>query len=76
MGRIPDSPGRIQMRLHSNAVTAPHNKVIGNKVLWFDVPNNSRAIWGTARPINEMGPQNAVVDAVSRPVTMSSPDCG
>ena len=44
MGRMPDSPGRIQMRLHSNAVTAPHSKVIGNKVLWFDVPNNSRAI--------------------------------
>ena len=72
MGRMPDSPGRMQMRLHSSVVTAPQSSVTGSRVLWFEVPSSRRAMCGTASPMNEMGPQKAVVDAVSSPVTMSS----
>ena len=67
-GMIPDSPGRMQMRLHSRAMALPANKVTGNKELWLDVPSINRAMCGTAKPINDTGPQNAVVTAVRIPV--------
>jgi hypothetical protein len=32
-GMMPDSPGKMQMRLHSKATTLPDNKVTGSKEL-------------------------------------------
>ena len=34
--------------------------------------SSRRATWGMAKPMNDTGPQKAVVMAVSKPVTMSS----
>ena len=71
-GIMPDSPGRIQMRLQSKATALPVSKVTGRSELWFEVPIMRRAICGTANPINETGPQKAVVTAVRMPVEIRS----
>ena len=71
-GMMPDSPGKMQMRLQSKATALPVSKVTGSKELWFDVPNISRAMCGTANPMNDTGPQKAVVTAVRIPVETSS----
>ena len=61
----------MQMMLHSSAVAAPVSMVVGMRWLWFSVPSIRREMWGTVSPMNAIGPQNAVVTAVSRPVTRS-----
>ena len=67
-GRIVFEPGIIIRILHNSAMIAPAKIVTGSSILWLDVPNISRATCGTASPIKEMGPQKAVVVAVSKPV--------
>ncbi len=47
---------------------APQRIVTGSRDLWFELPSMSLAMCGTASPINDIGPQNAVVVAVSTPV--------
>lgn len=67
-GMIPNSPGKMQSRLQVRATALPVRMVMGMRELWFDVPENSRAMCGTASPMNAMGPQKAVVAAVRMPV--------
>ena len=67
-GIRPASPGKVQMILHSKARAAPVKSVTGKRALWFVVCNSSRAICGTANPMNEIGPQYAVTIAVRIPV--------
>ena len=64
-GIIPISPGMMQIKLQSKAMALPVSMVRGISELWLEVPSISRAICGTASPMKEMGPQNAVVMAVS-----------
>ena len=71
-GIMPDSPGKMQMRLQSKAMALPANNVTGNKELWLEVPNINLAMCGTANPMNDTGPQKAVVTAVRIPVEMSN----
>ena len=71
-GSIPVSPGSVQRRLQSRAVALPVSIVTGISVLWLEVPSRRRAMWGTARPMNEIGPQKAVVTAVNRPTVTNS----
>lgn len=72
MGMMPLSPGRILMIEHNSAMAEPHKAVAGSNTLWLDVPNRRRDICGTASPMNDIGPQNAVVTAVSMPVESKS----
>ena len=67
-GSIVLLPGITVSILQSKATHDPQSNVTGTKNLWLDEPNTNRAIWGTANPIKEMGPQNAVVVAVRIPV--------
>ena len=69
---IPFSPGKMHIIEHNNAIAEPHNAVAGNRILWFDVPRSNLDMCGTASPMNEIGPQNAVVTAVSIPVDRSN----
>ena len=71
-GMIPASPGRMQMKLQSRAMAPPVSMVTGSRELWLEVPSMRRAMCGTASPIKEIGPQKAVVVAVSNPVATSS----
>lgn len=66
-GMIPASPGRMQMKLQSRAMAPPVSMVTGSRELWLEVPSMRRAMCGTASPIKEIGPQKAVVVAVSNP---------
>lgn len=67
-GSMPSEPGRIVIILQISATQAPDNILKGNNVEWSDVPSIKRAMCGTASPIKETGPQNAVAVAVSSPV--------
>ena len=71
-GKIPVSPGNTLIRLHNRATAPPSNKVTGIRELWFEVPSIKRAICGTANPIKAIGPQKAVVIAVSIPVAINN----
>ena len=71
-GIIPISPGMMQIKLQSKAMALPVSMVRGISELWLEVPSISRAICGTASPMKEMGPQNAVVMAVKIPTAMSN----
>lgn len=66
-GRIV-SPGRMHSILQTIAINAPMRIVQGSNVLWFSDPMNILAMWGTASPMNDTGPQNAVEIAVKSPV--------
>ena len=70
-GMIPFSPGSTQIILHNNDMAAPVRIVPGIKYRWLSVLRNILAICGTASPIKAIGPQYAVVTAVSRPVTIN-----
>ena len=72
IGIMPLVPGNTLIMLHSNKTIAPHNMVTGSRVLWLLLRNSSRAMWGTDKPIKVMGPQKAVVVAVSSPVAKSN----
>ena len=60
--------GMVQSRLHNKVRQAPINIEPGSITLCLLVRNVIREICGTANPKNEIGPQKAVVVAVSRPV--------
>ena len=60
--------GNTEMTLQSKATTAPITIVTGISVRWSAVRIISRAMWGTARPMNATGPQYAVLIPVSSPV--------
>lgn len=66
------SEGRVDNQLQSSARQPPVSKVAGNRVRWSDVPSRRRAMCGTASPMNAMGPQKAVLVAVSNPVQQSN----
>ena len=72
MGMMPLLPGSVLIILHSSRTIAPHSIVTGSSVLWLLLRSNKRAMCGTDRPINVIGPQNAVVVAVSSPVARSN----
>ena len=61
-------PGIIVSILQSIAIHAPLKIVIGTRCLWLDVPSTILATCGTANPIKDTGPQNAVIAAVRIPV--------
>ena len=71
-GIRPRSPGMELKRLHSSAITAPQRMVIGIRLRWLLDCSSIRAICGTARPMNDTGPQNAVIMATSKLVESSS----
>ena len=71
MGMMVPFEGMLQMRLQSNVMQAAISMVTGMSVLWMLVFRTRRAMWGTANPKNDTGPQNAVVVAVSSPVHKS-----
>lgn len=64
--------GITQIRLHSKQMAAPVSIVVGNSIVWSDVFVSNRAMCGTASPTNDMGPQKAVLAAVSMPVAVSN----
>ena len=66
-GKAPSNPGIRAMRLHTNANEAPTSNVAGISIRWSDVWNIARQRWGTARPINIIGPQYAVTIATNTP---------
>ena len=72
MGNRVPSEGRVHSRLQSRVRQAPVSIQAGIRERWLLVPMVMRARWGTARPRKEMGPQKAVVVAVSSPVQQSS----
>ena len=63
-----ESEGRVQRILQSKAIAEPQNIVAGRSIRWFSEPIIIRVMCGTASPMNAIGPQNAVVTAVSKPV--------
>lgn len=71
-GMMPMLAGRLQRMLQRRAMAEPHSMVAGSKHWWFSVPSSRRAMCGVASPINETGPQKAVVMAVSMPVITSN----
>ena len=71
-GIMPPCDGIVQKRLQSRATTLPASMEAGISSLWSDACINSRATCGTARPMNEIGPQKAVTMDVSAPVMMRS----
>ena len=60
--------GATVSRLQSSATMAPSRTVVGRRLLWLEELSSSLAMWGTDSPMKEMGPQKAVVVAVSSPV--------
>ncbi len=56
-GMAPSNPGARAIRLQINAKAAPHRAVAGISFQWSLVRNIPRAKWGTAIPMNMMGPQ-------------------
>lgn len=67
-GKMPCVPGNAQISWHNSATNEPNNMLIGSNCWWLSVDMSRRAKCGTARPINAIGPQYAVVTAVSHPV--------
>ena len=65
-------PGITVSILQARAMQAPERAVAGTSTRWSEVPSSSRAIWGTARPMKDIGPQKAVTTAVIRPVQTST----
>ena len=57
MGRAPSNPGRRAMRLHTRASEAPQSIVAGRSTRWSSILKSPRLMWGTARPMNMIGPQ-------------------
>ena len=64
--------GSVLHRLQSSARQPPVSMVAGISMRWLPVRMTMRAMCGTASPRKEMGPQKAVVVAVSRPVQQSN----
>ena len=62
----------VHITWQSSATAMPHSIVHGNSHLWSSLESSRRAMWGTARPMKAIGPQNAVATAVSHPVMTSS----
>ena len=71
-GIMPRSPGNRQIALHSSATIIPILMVAGSSCRWSSVLTIILAMCGTASPINAIGPQNAVAEAVSKPVIKSN----
>lgn len=63
--------GVVLSKLHRRATKPPVIMVQGMRDDWLSVCKSSRAMWGTASPINATGPQYAVVTAVCMPVSKS-----
>lgn len=66
MGMAPVD-GNTLSQTHSKATPAPVKAVAGIRTPWREVPTHNRAICGTIRPMNPMGPQKAVAAAVRPP---------
>ena len=72
MGSTPLLPGIVVSTLHARVRAAPQSMVAGMSMEWFDVLNIIRAMWGTTIPMNPIGPQKAVTNAVSMPLRQRS----
>ena len=64
IGRFPSNPGSLAIMLQNSVMTIPINIDIGTRSLWSLLLNKYLAMCGTESPINEIGPQYAVVMAV------------
>ncbi len=70
-GMTEDS-GNVQSKLQSRAIDEPQKSVTGISSLWLSVCRINRAMCGTASPMKDIGPQNAVMIAESKPVENSN----
>ena len=61
----------VVIRLHSNDTVEPRTTVCRNSLGKFSLFKMRREICGTASPMNDTGPQNAVTMAVRMPVINS-----
>lgn len=65
------SGGKLHTQLQASPTMPPTTRVSGMTMRWLAVCEIIFAIWGTARPINDIGPQKAVVMAEISPVATS-----
>ena len=65
------SDGRLHTQLHVSPIIPPNRRVSGISVRLFAVRETILVICGTASPMNEIGPQKAVVRAEINPVDIS-----
>lgn len=73
MGMMPQLEGATLSIWHSPPVAAPHRAVAGSSIRWLELRMARRAICGTIRPMNPMGPHHAVTIAVSTPDSSNIP---
>ncbi len=52
-------------------IIAPNKKTAGNNILWFEVLNTCLVICGMAKPINAIGPANAVIVPANKLVAIT-----
>ena len=71
-GSVPLSPDICDAIREKRAKFAPISTQAGNNCLWSAVRKTIRAMCGTVKPINDIGPQRAVTVAVRMPVTIST----
>ena len=71
IGRTSGCPGIWEMVSAIIISDAPNRAVAGNSTLWSALRKIILAIWGTAIPMNPMGPQNAVTLPANSVVAMS-----
>lgn len=73
MGMTLPPAGKVLNKLQSIARQAPISIEPGTRIRCVLIPNTIRVRCGTAKPRNEIGPQKAVVVAVSNPEDRSNP---
>ena len=66
-GSAPSKPGIRATMLQNNAKAAPVSIHAGISIRWSDVRKMLRHRWGTAKPMNIIGPQYAVTIATRTP---------
>ncbi len=71
IGSIPKEGESVHNRLHNKHIALPQSNVAGIRTLWLEVLKINRAMCGTARPINDIGPHIAVHIATRIPLVKS-----
>ncbi len=66
MGKVNSLAGNWAIESQINSTIAPIIADEGINILWLDVENNIFAICGTAKPINAIGPEKAVITPVNK----------
>ena len=70
IGKVYSLVGNCAILSQINIIIAPLIATAGINVLWFEVLNNNFVICGTAKPINAIGPENAVITPVNKLVAI------